>query len=135
MSEVRTVLQGYVDRGSIPGAVALLARGDAAQVHAIGSMRTGPDAPPMEPDTIFRIASITKPITAAGAMLLVDDGTFALDDPVAGWLPEIAAPMVVRTLVLLYFFAGFVVTAQIGGRMLDRAGRAVRSQSAVPSPV
>jgi CubicO group peptidase (beta-lactamase class C family) len=97
VSEVRTVLQGYVDRGSIPGAVALLARGDEVQVHPMGSMRTGHDGPPMQPDTIFRIASITKPITAAAAMLLVDYGSIVLDDPVTGWLPEIARPMVVRT--------------------------------------
>lgn len=97
MSQVRAVLQGYVDRGMIPGAVALVAPGAAIHVDAVGSMRTGRDGPPMEPDTIFRIASITKPITAAAAMVLVDDGTIALDDPVAEWLPEIAAPMVVRT--------------------------------------
>jgi CubicO group peptidase (beta-lactamase class C family) len=95
--DVRAVLQGYVERGSIPGAVALLARGDEVQVHAVGSMQTGPDRSPMESDTIFRIASITKPITAAGAMVLVDDGRIALDDSVAGWLPELDAPVVVRT--------------------------------------
>jgi CubicO group peptidase (beta-lactamase class C family) len=95
MSKVRAVLQGYVDRSAIPGAVTVLARGSDVEVSAVGSMRI--DGPPMEPDTIFRIASITKPITAAGAMLLVDDGTMALDDPVAKWLPELAAPMVVRT--------------------------------------
>jgi CubicO group peptidase (beta-lactamase class C family) len=50
----------------------------------------------LEPDSIVRIASITKPITAAAVMLLVDVGLVALDDPVSRWLPELAAPMVVR---------------------------------------
>jgi CubicO group peptidase (beta-lactamase class C family) len=46
---------------------------------------------------MFRISSINKPITAAGVMLLVDDGLLALDDSVERWLPELASPMVVRT--------------------------------------
>lgn len=48
-------------------------------------------------DSIFRIASLTKPVTAAAVMMLVEDGRFALTDPVAPWLPEIAGPVVVRT--------------------------------------
>ena len=51
----------------------------------------------VEPDSIFRIASITKPITAAAVMLLVDEGLVSLDDPIARWLPELASPRVVRT--------------------------------------
>jgi CubicO group peptidase (beta-lactamase class C family) len=51
----------------------------------------------MARDSIFRIASITKPITAASLMMLVDDGRIALGDPVGDWLPELAEPSVVRT--------------------------------------
>jgi CubicO group peptidase (beta-lactamase class C family) len=51
----------------------------------------------MTRESIFRIASITKPITAAAVMMLVDEGMMALDDPVERWLPELASPMVVRT--------------------------------------
>ena len=51
----------------------------------------------MTRDSIFRIASMTKPVTAAAAMLLVDDGRIALDSPVRQWLPELASPVVVRT--------------------------------------
>jgi CubicO group peptidase (beta-lactamase class C family) len=51
----------------------------------------------MARDAIFRIASITKPITAAAVMMLVEDGRIALDDPVDQWLPELARPTVVRT--------------------------------------
>ena len=52
---------------------------------------------PMARDTLFRIASITKPVVAAVAMVLVDDGLVGLHDPVERWLPELAAPVVVRT--------------------------------------
>jgi CubicO group peptidase (beta-lactamase class C family) len=51
----------------------------------------------VEPDSIVRIASMTKPITAAAMMVLVDEGLIALDDPIARWLPELASPQVVRT--------------------------------------
>lgn len=51
----------------------------------------------MTRESIFRIASMTKPVTAAAVMMLVDEGRFTLDDPVEKWLPELAAPVVVRT--------------------------------------
>ena len=53
---------------------------------------------PMRRDTIFRIASMTKPITAAAAMILVEEGRIALDDPVERWLPELADRRVLRTI-------------------------------------
>lgn len=101
--------------GSAPGAVALVARGDRVEVVTAGSSAfaeagaagagapAGADptrrapAPPLRRDSIFRLASITKPITAAAAMTLVDDGVIAPADPVAAWLPELASPLVVRT--------------------------------------
>ncbi|HLJ99064.1 MAG TPA: serine hydrolase domain-containing protein [Streptosporangiaceae bacterium] len=95
MSGLREVLQESVDDGSVPGAVGLVARGDQVEIAAVGSLAYG--GAPMPEDAIFRIASITKPITAAAVMLLVDDGRIALDDPVDRWLPELASPMVVRT--------------------------------------
>lgn len=98
MAGLTDILQPYVDGRTLPGAVALVDRGDGAEpeVAAVG----GADAEgvaPMVRDSIFRIASLTKPVTAAAVMMLVEDGRFALDDAVAPWLPEIAAPMVVRT--------------------------------------
>jgi CubicO group peptidase (beta-lactamase class C family) len=89
------MLETYVGKGTLPGAVALVARGDRVEVTAVGSVALG--GAPMARDSIFRIASLTKPITAAATMMLVDDGRLALDDPVARWLPELANPMVVRT--------------------------------------
>lgn len=92
---LREILQEFVDDRSVPGAVGLVARGDRAEIAAVGSLAYG--GAPMPQDAIFRIASITKPITAAAVMLLVDEGRIALDDPVGRWLPELANPMVVRT--------------------------------------
>ena len=72
----------------MPGAAALVARGDDVEIGSAGEL---------EPDSIVRIASMTKPITAAAVMLLVDEGLVSLDDPIARWLPELASPRVVRT--------------------------------------
>lgn len=90
------LLQGYVDDGTIPGAVALVARGNRVDVVTVGSLDVEGSAP-MARDSIFRIASIGKPVVAAAVMMLVDDGRIGLDDPVATWLPELAEPVVVRT--------------------------------------
>lgn len=92
----REVLERYVGDGRIPGAVALVARGDRVEVDAVGSMELD-GGRPMARDSIFRIASITKPIVAAAVMMLVEDGTIRLDDPIAKWLPELASLKVVRT--------------------------------------
>ena len=95
-TNLRTVLETHVSAGAIPGAVALVAHGDRVEVEAVGSVDAAGTAP-MARDSIFRIASITKPITAAATMILVEDGVVALEDPVEKWLPELASPVVVRT--------------------------------------
>ena len=95
MVSLHDTLSRYVAAGSVPGAVGLVARGDRLEAAAVGSMAVGGAA--MARDSIFRLASITKPITAAAVLMLVQDGRVALDDPVGRWLPEIAAPKVVRT--------------------------------------
>jgi CubicO group peptidase (beta-lactamase class C family) len=95
VTDLRGVLQRYVDDGTYPGAVGLIAQGDRVEVAAVGHRAVGGAA--MTEDSIFRLASITKPITAAAVMMLVDDGLLRLDDPVARWLPELDRPMVVRT--------------------------------------
>jgi len=96
LTSLRTVLETHVDTGAIPGAVALVARGDRIDVEAVGSVDVAGTAP-MDRDSIFRIASITKPLVAAATMMLVEDGRIGLDEPVARWLPELASPVVVRT--------------------------------------
>jgi CubicO group peptidase (beta-lactamase class C family) len=96
MTNLRDTLEAHVTEGTVPGAVALLARGARVEVEVVGSVDVAGTAP-MARDSIFRIASITKPITAAAVMMLVEDGRIALEDPVERWLPELASPMVVRT--------------------------------------
>jgi CubicO group peptidase (beta-lactamase class C family) len=85
---LRDLLETAIEEGGVPGAAALVARGDEVEVAAAGEVR---------PDSIVRLASLTKPITAAAVMLLLDGGSIALDDPIARWLPELASPRVVRT--------------------------------------
>ena len=89
------VLQARVEDGTVPGAVGLIANGEDVEVAAVGSVDFAGTAP-MTDDSIFRIASITKPIAAAAVLILLDEGRVALDDPVSRWLPELAALSVVR---------------------------------------
>jgi CubicO group peptidase (beta-lactamase class C family) len=96
VTNVQDVLQTYVDNGSVPGAVALVASAGQVDVPAVGFADVAGTSP-MARDSIFRIASITKPICAAAVMMLVDDGLIGLDDLVERWLPELASPTVVRT--------------------------------------
>src|SRR5690242_19616720 len=90
-------LARHVGHDGLPGLVALVARGDDVHVAALGHKAFG-DPEPIGRDAIFRIASISKPIAGVAAMLLIQDGAMALDDPVARWLPEFAAPRVLRSL-------------------------------------
>ncbi|MET9927638.1 MULTISPECIES: serine hydrolase domain-containing protein [unclassified Streptomyces] len=113
---LQDLLDTHIARGSVPGAVALVARGDRGgrgdrvEVAVAGSATlagagaasrtkggTGASASPMRRNSVFRLASITKPVVAAAAMTLVEDGLIAPADPVAAWLPELASPLVVRT--------------------------------------
>lgn len=93
---LRAMLTAHVSEGPLPGAVALVARGDRIEVAAVGSADAA-GTTPLTRDSIFRIASITKPLVAAAVMMLVEEGRIALDAPVDEWLPELASPMVVRT--------------------------------------
>ncbi|OEU87307.1 serine hydrolase [Streptomyces abyssalis] len=95
MTSLRDVLERHTGRGSAPGAVGLVARGDRAEVAAVGHADAS-GAVPMTRESVFRIASLTKQVTAAAAMMLVEEGRFALQDPVERWLPELASPVVVR---------------------------------------
>jgi CubicO group peptidase (beta-lactamase class C family) len=79
-----------IDVGLLSGAVTLVWRaGEVLQVNELG-YRDVEARLPMQRDTMFRIASMTKPVTVAAAMTLVDEGRLALTDPVAKWLPELS---------------------------------------------
>ncbi len=80
-------MQGYVDRHEAGGIVTLIARdGKVVDVHATG-FQDVESKTPMKPDTIFRIASMTKPITSVAVMMLVEDGKMLLTDPVSKFIP------------------------------------------------
>ena len=81
LARMHDVMAGHVASGRMPGLVTLVSRRGETHVDAIGTLAFGASAP-MRRDTIFRIASLTKPITAAAAMILVEEGKLRLDDPV-----------------------------------------------------
>jgi CubicO group peptidase (beta-lactamase class C family) len=84
----------HVGDDRIPGLVALVARGDQVHVEALGTLAVG--GAPVVRDSVFRIASTTKPITAAAILTLVEDGLIELDEPVDRLLPELAGRRVLR---------------------------------------
>jgi CubicO group peptidase (beta-lactamase class C family) len=84
----------HVRSGRIAGYVGAVRVRGRIEVRAGGRMAIEPDSSPMRADTLFRIASVTKPIGAALTMALVDDGVVGLDDPIERWLPELARPRV-----------------------------------------
>ncbi|HEX3188714.1 MAG TPA: serine hydrolase domain-containing protein [Streptosporangiaceae bacterium] len=88
------IVETAVARGDAPGVVAAVGRGDEGYVAAAGVMAVG--GPPMRPDTLFRIASITKPVTAAVVLSLAEDGLLGLEEPVDRLLPELADRWVLR---------------------------------------
>ncbi|BCY11447.1 serine hydrolase [Actinoplanes sp. L3-i22] len=96
MSEkLHDVLVRHVESGRIPGLVALVGIGDRTRVEVLGTMRHEGGAP-MRRDTIFRMASTSKPVTVAAAMILIDECRLRFDDVVEPWLPELADRQVLR---------------------------------------
>jgi CubicO group peptidase (beta-lactamase class C family) len=95
LKRLHDVMTGYVERGEVPGLVTLVARRGEGHVDAIGAMAGGSEEP-MRRDTIFRISSMTKPITAAAAMILIEECALRLDEPVNRLLPELANRQVLK---------------------------------------
>ncbi len=90
-------LARHVEAGAVPGLAWLVARGDDVRVEVLGTPALN-DPTPLQRDAIFRIASLSKPIAAAGAMTLVDDGVLSLNESVEKHLPELADRRVLRNL-------------------------------------
>jgi CubicO group peptidase (beta-lactamase class C family) len=97
LGRMHEVMAGHVERGEVPGIVTLVSRRGEVHVDAIG-MKAAGGREPIGRDTIFRIASLTKPIAAAAAMILVEECKLRLDEPVDRWLPELAARRVLKRL-------------------------------------
>lgn len=94
LARFAAVAAEHVGDDKVPGLVALVARGDQCHAEVRGSLSIG--GPPVQRDSLFRISSTTKPITAAAVLALADEGAFGLDDPVDGLLPELADRRVLR---------------------------------------
>jgi methyl acetate hydrolase len=90
------VLKAATDRGDVPGVVAMAADRSGLLYEGAFGRRALPDGAAMTADTVFWIASMTKAITSAAAMQLVEQGILALDEPIANILPELAWPQVLE---------------------------------------
>ena len=96
LAAIEPALQGVVDAGDLSGVVTLIWRdGEEVQFNAVG-MRDIAAGKPMTRDTLFRIMSMTKPITTVAALMLMEDGKLKLDDPITKWAPEFADMQVLK---------------------------------------
>ncbi len=97
LAAIAPMLQNVVDAGDLSGFVTLLFRkGEVAQVNTIGQRDIATKAP-MTRDTLFRIASMTKPVTSVAVLMLMEEGKLRLDDPITKWVPELADRRVLKT--------------------------------------
>ena len=96
LGRMHDVMSRHVEDGAMPGLVTLVGRHGEVHVDVIGRIAFG--GAPMRRDTIFRITSMTKPVTAVAAMILVEECKLRLDDPVDGLLPELANRRVLRSI-------------------------------------
>lgn len=88
LAQIPARMKAFVDAGQMSGAVTLVAKdGKVVALDAVG-LRDIDGKQPMTEDTLFSIASMTKPITATALMILVDEGKVALDDPIAKYIPD-----------------------------------------------
>jgi CubicO group peptidase (beta-lactamase class C family) len=97
LGRMHDVMKGYVERGEVPGLVTLVSRRGEVHVDMIGTMAYD-ISDPIQRDTIFRISSMTKPITAVATMILVEECKVRLDEPVDRLLPELAGRKVLKRL-------------------------------------
>ena len=96
LAQIPPALQAVVDAGDLSGFVTLIWRkGEVAQINTLG-LRDVEAGLPMQRDTLFRIASMTKPVTSIAALMLMEEGRLKLDDPVTRWLPELADMQVLK---------------------------------------
>ncbi|MBB4642906.1 serine hydrolase domain-containing protein [Rhizorhapis suberifaciens] len=96
MAAIPSALQSYIDRGILAGVVTMTChRGRIVQVNALG-WRDLETRAPMQRDTLFRLASMTKPVTSAAVLMLMDEGKLKLSDPITKWIPELANRRVLR---------------------------------------
>lgn len=98
LNRLQRAMESLVADAYMPGAAWLVHRGGEAHAGTAGTHRLGGKGPQIRRDTIFRVASLSKPVTAALAMMLVEDGRLTLDGPVDELLPELADRRVLRAI-------------------------------------
>ena len=96
LPQIDRVLKAAIDRGDVPGVVAMAGGREGPVYQGAFGKRALPDGAAMTPDTVFWIASMTKAVTSTAAMQLVEQGRLSLDQPIANVLPELAAPQVLE---------------------------------------
>jgi len=94
---IAAALQGIVDAGRLAGMATLAWRMDGAAETTCVGWRDLEAGQPIQRDTLFRIASMTKPITSTAALMLLEEGCFALGDPITRWVPEFSSMRVLRS--------------------------------------
>ncbi|HXM04652.1 MAG TPA: serine hydrolase domain-containing protein [Chthoniobacterales bacterium] len=97
LDRMHQVLSGYTERKEMPGLVALVSHHDDVHIEALGTL-TFDQTAPMRTDTIFRIASLAKPVTAVAAMILLEECKLRLDESIEPWIPELANRQVLKSL-------------------------------------
>jgi CubicO group peptidase (beta-lactamase class C family) len=97
MDRMHDVMAAHVEHGAAPGVVTLVARGEDVHIDTVGTMAVD-SRTPIQRDSIFRVSSMTKPVTAVAAMILVEECVLRLDDPVDEFLPEVASVRVLRSI-------------------------------------
>jgi CubicO group peptidase (beta-lactamase class C family) len=97
LARLHDTMAARVGAGELPGLVLLVAAGDDVHVEAIGAPAFTAESP-LRRDAIFRIASLTKPVVAAAALTLVEEGRLRLEDPIDDLVPELAGRRVLRAL-------------------------------------
>jgi CubicO group peptidase (beta-lactamase class C family) len=93
---VRSATSAAVESGDIPGALSVVWKDGRIRFAQLSGVRNVESHAPVEPSTLFAIASMSKPVTVAVALMLVDQGIFKLDDPITRWAPEFANMRVLR---------------------------------------
>jgi CubicO group peptidase (beta-lactamase class C family) len=89
MARIAPVMKEQIDKGIVPGAVTLIARrGQVVHYEAHGFL-DAKKTKPMAKDSLFRLASMTKPIVSVAAVMLIEQGAMKLNDPITNWLPEL----------------------------------------------
>jgi CubicO group peptidase (beta-lactamase class C family) len=152
LRRLRDGMAGFVERGEVPGLVTLVSRRGETHVEAMGALAFGGGAP-MRRDAIFRIASLSKPVAAAAAMILVEECRLRLDEPVDRLLPELAdrrvlkkldsplddtvpakRPISLRDLLTLRMGLGYIMDPAAGDDPIQKALREHKILQGPPQP-